>query len=225
MEKSKKLVIIGDSAFAEVAYEYFTHDSEYVVVGFAVEYEYRKNTELFGLPVVDFESIEKKYSPHDHWIYVALVYTQLNRARARLVESAKNKGYRLASYISSRAFIWNNVEIGGHCFIFEDNTVQPFVKLGNNVVLWSGNHIGHHSRIGDHVFVSSHVVISGFVEVGEYCFLGVNSTISNNISIARDCWIGPQVVITKNTEPGAFYKPAPDEPAKITTYRYFKVKE
>ena len=30
---NSKLVIIGDSAFAEVAYEYFTHDSEYEVVG------------------------------------------------------------------------------------------------------------------------------------------------------------------------------------------------
>ncbi len=32
----KNLVIVGDSAFAEVAYEYFTHDSPYTVVAFAV---------------------------------------------------------------------------------------------------------------------------------------------------------------------------------------------
>jgi hypothetical protein len=30
-KKKEKIVIIGDSAFAEVAYEYFTHDSEYQV--------------------------------------------------------------------------------------------------------------------------------------------------------------------------------------------------
>ena len=29
MVKSRKLVIIGDTAFAEIAYEYFTHDSPY----------------------------------------------------------------------------------------------------------------------------------------------------------------------------------------------------
>lgn len=37
--KTGKLVLIGDSAFAEVAYEYFTHDSPYEVVAFAVERE------------------------------------------------------------------------------------------------------------------------------------------------------------------------------------------
>ena len=52
--------------------------------------------------------------------------------------------------------------MGDNCFIFEDNTVQPFVTLGNNLVLWSGNHIGHHSTLRDHCFISSHVVISGF---------------------------------------------------------------
>ncbi len=225
MDNSRKLVILGDSAFAEVAYECFTHDSEYEVSGFAVEREYRSKSELFGLPVVDIESMEDHFPVTEHCVYAALVYTKLNRVRERLVGVAKNKGYPLASYVSSRAFVWPNVEMGEHCFIFEDNTVQPFVRLGDNVVLWSGNHIGHHSRIGQHVFISSHVVVSGFVEVGDYCFLGVNSTISNNVSVARDSWIGPGVVITRDTDAGSFYKPTQCDPAKITTYRYFKIRE
>ena len=50
---------------------------------------------------------------------------------------------------------------GDNCFILEDNTVQPFVTIGNNVTLWSGNHIGHDSVIEDDCFISSHVVVSG----------------------------------------------------------------
>jgi len=224
MSEIKKLVIVGDSAFAEVAYECFTHDSCYEVVAFAVEKAFRNKDTLFDLPVVDLEIIERSYSPDEHVVYAALVYTSLNRLRTRLMNVVKDKGYMLASYISSRAFVWTNVELGEHVFIFEDNTLQPFVKIGSNVVIWSGNHIGHHSVVRDNVFISSHVVLSGFVEVKENCFLGVNSTLSNNLVIEKDCWIGPSVVITKNTEPGQFYKPAPYLPAKITTYRYFKVK-
>ena len=37
------------------------------------------------------------------------------------------------------------------------------VRIGNDVVLWSGNHIGHDSTIGDHCFIASHVVVSGNV--------------------------------------------------------------
>jgi sugar O-acyltransferase (sialic acid O-acetyltransferase NeuD family) len=222
---SGKLVIVGDSLFAEIAYEYFTHDSPYEVVAFAVEREYRKRDELLGLPIIDFESVTQRYDPAGHSVYVALVYTQLNRLRTRLAAASKALGYSLASYVSSRAFVWRNVELGEHCFIFEDNTVQPFVKLGDNVVLWSGNHIGHHSTVGDNCFISSHVVISGFVEVGENCFLGVNASIGNNLKIGRDCWLAPNTIVVRDLPPETFLKPPKSEAGSASTLDYFKVRE
>ena len=195
MEKTKKLVLVGDSAFAEIAYEYFTHDSEYEVVAFAVEREYLRRERLFGVPEVPFEELPERFAPAEHEFYAALVYTQGNALRTRLYESAKEMGYRPASYVSPRAFVWRNVRLGEHCFIFENNVIQPFVKVGDNVVLWSGNHIGHHSTIGDHCFVSSHVVVSGFVEVGHSCFLGVNTTVANNIKIGNRCTAGAGALI------------------------------
>jgi len=194
-------------------------------VGFSVESAYFKKQKLFGLPIVPFERLEDQFDANQVEFYAALVYNQLNRLRARLYESAKAKGYRPASYISSRAFVWRNVQLGEHCFIFEDNTIQPFVKIGDNCVLWSGNHIGHHSSIGNHCFISSHVVISGFVNVGDFVFLGINSTISNNVTIAKDCWIGPGVTIKKNTLEGQLYRPESVEPATVSAPRFFKVKE
>jgi sugar O-acyltransferase (sialic acid O-acetyltransferase NeuD family) len=225
MKKTKKLVIIGDSAFAEVAYEYFTHDSEYEVVGFAVESVYIKKNELFGLPIVLFEQIEEHFNPGEVAFYAALVYTQLNRLRTRLYQATKAKGYRPASYISSRAFVWHNVQLGEHCFIFEDNTVQPFVKIGNNVVLWSGNHIGHHSVVQDNCFIASHVVISGFCDIGRNTFIGVNATLANNVAIGEDNWIGIGVTIVRNTEPNQLFKGEQPEPTKISALRFLKVKE
>ena len=198
MEKKRKLVIVGDSAFAEIAYEYFTHDSFYEVVAFSVEREFLKKNQLFSLPVVPFEEITSLYIPEDYDLFVAIVYTELNRLRTRLSLSAKKMGYNLASYISSKAFVWKNSVLGEHCFVFENNVVQPFVEIGNNVILWSGNHLGHHSVIKDNCFIASHVVISGFVVVGENCFIGVNATIANNITIGKDCLIGAGAVITKD---------------------------
>lgn len=202
-----KLVLVGDRVFAEIAHEYFTHDSEYDVVAFAVERDHLRAESLRGLPIVPFETLADVFDPAEHSVHVAVTYLQFNRVRARLAAAAKQQGFALASYISSRAFVWRNVEHGEHCFIFEDNTVQPFVRIGSNVVLWSGNHIGHHSRIGDNCFISSHVVISGGVEVGDNSFLGVNATIVNDVSIGRDCWIGPAVTVTRDLEPDSFMTP------------------
>lgn len=225
MVKSRNLLIFGDSAFAEVAYEYFTHDSEYAVVGFTVESQFLKKDRLFGLPVTPFESLERVFNPAEHDIFVAVVYSQLNRLRARLYAHAKGMGFKPASYISSKAFVWRNVDLGEHCFIFEGNIVQPFARIGSNVVLWSGNHVGHHAIIADNCFISSHVVLSGFSEVGDNCFLGVNSTISNNVKVARDCWIGPGITITKDTAAGELYRLGEVGPAKVSTHRFFKIRD
>lgn len=223
MIKTRKLVIVGDSAFAEVAYEYFTHDSAYEVVAFAVEAAYLSKSTLFGLPVVAVEELEQRFPPSEVEFYAALVYTKLNRLRTRLYQAMKDKGYRPASYISSRAFVWPNVSLGEHCFIFEDNTVQAFAKIGNNVVLWSGNHIGHHSEIEDNCFISSHVVVSGFCKVGANTFMGVNATLGNNLSVGQDNWIGPSVTLISDTEANKLYKVESPEPARVTPLRFFKV--
>ena len=202
MKKQRKLVLIGDSAFAEIAYEYFQHDSVYEVVAFCVEREFLKRDTLFGLPVVAFENVQDLYEPGEHSFFAANVYTQKNQLRTRLYRAAKEKGYAPASYISSHAFVWRNCQIGEHCFIFENNVVQPFVKIGDNVILWSGNHIGHHSSIGDHCFVSSHVVISGFCRIGEGCFMGVNSTVANNLNIGNNCIVGAGALLLSDVEDG-----------------------
>ena len=224
-EAGGRLVIVGDSLFAQIAFEYFTHDTPYEVVAFAVEADHMQRDELFGLPVVPFESLPERCPAEDHAVHVALVYTQLNRLRARLAAEAKRLGYRLASYVSPRAFVWHNVELGEHCFIFENNVVQPFVTVGDNVVLWSGNHIGHHSRIRDNVFISSHVVVSGGVEVGENSFLGVNSTLVNDIAIGRDTWIGPHVTVTRDVAPASVMRPARSELRDVSSYEVLGIEE
>jgi sugar O-acyltransferase (sialic acid O-acetyltransferase NeuD family) len=219
----KKLIIFGDSAFAEIAYEYFTYDSDYTVVAFTVESNFLTKKQLFDLPVYPFEEIKNILPPNEYEMHIALTYSKLNRVRMKIYESAKGKGYILANYISSKSFVWKNVEIGDNVFIFENNTVQPFVKLGANIVLWSGNHIGHHSFIDSHNFISSQVVVSGFVNIGKANFIGVNSTIANNIEIGDDIFIGAGATISKSVRSGSFIYGNRNTPIDKTTYQIFDI--
>jgi len=223
MPGNSKLVIIGDGAFAEVAAEYFREESHYQVTGFAVERAYLRKSELLDLPVVALEDVEDEFPPSHHDAFAAITYNELNRLRTRLAAAAKSKGYCLASFVSSHARIAKSATLGEHCFIFEDNVVQPYVTIGDNVILWSGNHIGHHSHVGDNCFIASHVVVSGFCVIGDNCFLGVNGAVANNVTIAKDCWIGPGVVITADSEPGQLFPAAKADASKVAAYRFFKV--
>jgi len=204
-----KVVIVGAGEFAEIAYEYLTHDSPYEVVGFSVDRDFLDQPELCGLPVVAFDELESHFDPAQHSAIVAVTYQHLNRVRTGLYEETKRKGFRLCSYVSSSAFVWRNVEIGENCFIFEHNVLQYGVRIGNNVVLWSGNHIGHQTRIHDNCFVSSHVVVSGLCEIGANCFLGVNATFADNVVVAEDSVVGAGAVVIRDTERGKVYKGNP----------------
>ena len=225
MDKKDQIVIVGDGEFAEIAYEYFTYDSSYTVVAFAVEKQFITKDNLFGLPVIAFEEMDQLYSPKDYKVFTAITFTKFNRIRTRLYKEAKLKGYDFASYISSKAFVWRNAKIGENSFIFEDNTIQYNVEIGNNVVLWSGNHIGHRSKINDNCFLSSHVVVSGYCEVGENSFLGVNSTFVNNISIGKNSFVAAGALLTKNYGDNLFLKGSPAKPEARSSLELFNIKE
>ncbi len=222
MEKVKKLIIFGIEDFAQLAFEYFTHDSNYDVVAFTVDGAHATVSTLYGLPVIPFEEVEENFPASLHDVYAAVVYGKLNRSRENICSRIKEKGYRLATYISSRAFVWPNAAIGEHCFIFEDNTIQPFVTIGDNVVMWSGNHIGHHSTIGNHCFLTSHVVVSGWCDIGTHCFLGVNSTLANNTHIGNSCWVGHGTVLSGDIPPQSLVKSVNSEIVELNEAVLFR---
>ena len=203
----RKLVIYGTGLIAEVADFYFTRDSDYEVAAFTNAAEFIAQDDFRGKPLIPFEQIEKIYSPADYEIFIALGYNKTNQIRQARYYEAKQKGYVCATYISSRASYYDT-PIGDNCFILEDNTIQPFVTIGNNVTLWSGNHIGHHSTIRDHCFISSHVVVSGNCDIGENCFIGVNSTLRDNIKLERFVVIGSGAIVMKNCPERTLVKPA-----------------
>ena len=203
VKTERPIVIFGNGSIAELAHYYFLNDSPRQVAAFTVDAEYKDSAEFSGLPLTSFESIEAEYPPDQFDMFVALGYGKLNQTRQQKFEVARERGYRLASYVCSRLVSWQNVPVGENCFILENQTVQPFCTIGDNVTLWSGNHIGHHSHIADHVFISSHVVISGHCRIGERCFIGVNSTLRDNCTLGSDSFVGMGAAITRDVPEGS----------------------
>jgi sugar O-acyltransferase (sialic acid O-acetyltransferase NeuD family) len=212
-----KVVIFGVKDFAELAHYYLTNDSEHEVVAFCVNSRYLPETPNFlGLPIVPFEDIVNLFPPDQFEFFAPMAPIQMNRVREQIYHEIKSKGYQLISYISSKATVCGNT-IGDNCFILEDNTLQPFTKIGNNVVIWSGNHIGHHGEIKDHVMFTSHVVLSGHCIVESYCTLGVNSTIRDGIKLAEGTFVAMGACITKDTEEWSMYKGNPAQKSERST--------
>lgn len=200
------VIIFGLAENSSLAHFFLNHDSEHDVKAFTVHEEFLpEGGEFEGLPVIAFEDIESRYSSDDYKLFAPLSPAGMNKNREKVFRSIKDKGYRMISYVSSRATTFPGAEIGENCFILEDNTIQPFTTIGDNVMLWSGNHIGHHGAIADHVSFTSHVVLSGRCDVRSYCFFGVNATIRDGLTLAEGSLIAMAASVTRDTEEWKVY--------------------
>jgi sugar O-acyltransferase (sialic acid O-acetyltransferase NeuD family) len=202
-----ELVIVGSGVTARMAHYYFTRDSEHKVSAFAVDRQYLNDESFLGLPLVSLDEVVERYPPQNYKAFVALGYAGMNKQRAAKYYQAKEMGYELVSYVSSRCTFLTDNPVGDNCLVLEDNTIQPFVRIGNDVTLWSGNHIGHDAIIEDHCFLTSHVVVSGFAHLKPYCFLGVNATLRNAITIAPETLVGAGAIIMSDTVEQGVYLP------------------
>lgn len=211
----KKLVIFGTGELAEVADFYFREDSDHEVVAFTVDGAHAGEDSFAGRPVIPFEELAAHHGSDEVATFAAIGYSRTNGVRQEKCDALKAAGYTLASYISSRANVFSNVEIGENAFLLEDNTIQPFVKIGRGVTLWSGNHVGHHSVVHDFAFISSHVVISGGVTIGQRCFLGVNATLNDHLEIGERCVIGSGSLVPKSLPPYSVTIAEPSRIAKV----------
>ncbi len=188
-----KIIIFGTGDCAQLAHFYLMNDTNHEVVGFCVNKKYQEISEFNGLPVLCLENL--KYKPTEVKFFAPLYDNYLRLSKFLEI---KKLGFDFISYVSSKSTCWGTV--GQNSFIMEDNTIQPYVKIGDNVILWSGNHIGHHSIICDNVFISSHVVVAGHCKVNPFCWLGINSTIKDHVELAEGSKIGMSACVINNTQ-------------------------
>lgn len=219
----REIVIFGAGEIAELADFYFSHDSDFEVAGFTVDEAYLKGEEFCGRTVVPFERITETFPPERFGIFVAVSYAKLNSLRSEKVAAARALGYRLVSYLSSRATVFPGFELKDNCFVLEDNTIQPFAQVGTNVTLWSGNHIGHHSIIEDDVFVASHVVVSGGVRIGQGSFVGVNVTLRDHVTIGKQCVLGAGALVLEDQPDFSVVAPRGSERSPVPSTRLRRI--
>jgi len=202
MNKEKQLIIFGTGEIAQLVHFYFAHDSNYEVVAFVADDEYVDSDNFHNLPLIKKSELLNTYPIEEYAVHVALSYKKLNQIREAKYLEVKGMGYEMPSYVCSKSVFWDDLNIGDNCFILENQTIQPTVKIGNNVMIWSGNHVGHASVIGDHSYISSHVVIAGHCTIGERCFLGVNSTIKDFTKVGNDVFVAMDASVVSNIKDG-----------------------
>ncbi len=216
IDDHRPVIIFGNMLSASLAWYCLLHDSPYQIAGFTVDEAYRTSTQFEGLPLVPFETLETFYPPEDYRLLIPMGYQRINGVRRSRYEQAKQRGYTFISYVSSRASIWPNLDIGENVLIYEHAIIQPFARIGNNCIIRSGAHISHHCQISDHAFVAAEVAMGGEGYVGEQAFLGVGAVLRDRIRIAQRSFIGAGAIVVQDTEADGVYVGNPARKATKT---------
>jgi UDP-3-O-[3-hydroxymyristoyl] glucosamine N-acyltransferase len=132
------------------------------------------------------------------------------------------RGYELASYLSTKAYVADDFVLQPNTFIMEGVTMEPEVTVGRNTLIGPKTFIGIRSHIGDHCwFVAA--TIGESVTVGEYTFIGLNATISSHVAIAPSNVIGAGALILANTKEFSVYKGNASERSRVPSHRLFRI--
>jgi len=217
----RKLVVFGAGAFAEIAHYYFTHDSPYDVAGFTVDREYLAESRFQGLPLVPFDEVTSHFPPAGYDMFVALGIGGVNRIRAAKVDEAERLGYRLASFVSTRADVPAGLVVRPNTMIMERAGIQPFVEIGRDCIVWSTTRIGFRTRIGDHCWIVS-AIFGESVTVGEGTFVGLNATVAPCLSVGAHTIIGAGALILRDTAEDTVYRGQESRPSRVPASRLWK---
>src|SRR5690348_14325864 len=136
-----EVVVFGNTRFASLAAYCVSQDGGRRVAAFTVDRAYLREATRDGLPVVAFEELVERYPPGRYELLAAVGPRDVNAVRERCFRSGRARGYRFASYVSSRASLWPNVRLGEGCLVFEHAILQPFSSVGDNVIVRSGAHV------------------------------------------------------------------------------------
>lgn len=217
------IVVFGAGDIASVAKVYLDAHSRDRIVGFTVDAAYRTSDTFEGLPLVAWEELERHFRPSAVQLLGPLSYRGLNELRRDRHREGRARGYAFASFVHPDSHVYAS-EIGENCFILENNVIQPFVRIGAGVMIWSSNHVGHHAVIGDYCFLASHVGLGGGVRLGERCFLAGKVGIESGVTVGDACFLGGGAIVKKNLPsesvvPGQNDAAAPYSSARIKRLR------
>ena len=190
------IIVFGAGQIAEVAKFYIDAHGSDRIVGFTVDATYRNDDTFQGLPLIAWEELDKHFPPGSVELLGPLSYRRLNDFRRDRHREGKARGYAFTSFVHPGSHIYAS-EIGENCFILENNVIQPFVRVGAGVMMWTSNHIGHHAVIGDYCFFASQIALGGGVEVGEGCFFAGKVGVESGLRIGDACFLGSGAIVTK----------------------------
>lgn len=201
------VVIFGTTEFSE--YIYYTMKAENVdnVIAFTMTRDYIKFDTYCDLPVWPFEELDRIINePFE--ILLTVSYRSMNIGREKIYKDCKERGYKVYTFISTRAVCDSNA-IGEGCIVMPMVYIPPLTNIGVCNVINVAAIFGHTSTVGNYNWFSGNCVFGGNVTIEDYCFFGMNSLIKNGLNVASKTMLAAYSYLNEDSKENKFYSGNP----------------
>ncbi len=196
-----KLAIWGASGHAAVVADVVRSQGEYEVAGFIDDANPgRAGAEFCGAPILGggerLDDLRRAGVEH-------LIFGFGNcEARLRLSESARRRGFAIATAVHPRAVVAPDVSVGPGTVVVAGVVINPGAQIGTDVIVNTSASVDHDCVIGDGVHISPGARLAGGVRVGRGSWVGIGATVIDGVRIGAGTTVGAGAVVLADVPDG-----------------------
>ena len=193
----QRVLVLGAGGHAQVVADILLRAHEVGAdcqpIGFLDDNPSLTGKAIMGLPVLGAIAQLDEFD-HD----AVIVAIGDNRTRARVFESVRARGERIANAIHPAAVLAPDVHLGEGVMICAGVVVNTGTVICDDVILNTGCTVDHHNRIGNHAHVAPGVHLGGDVTIGEGTLIGIGATVIPQRTIGAWSVVGAGSVVSKD---------------------------
>jgi sugar O-acyltransferase (sialic acid O-acetyltransferase NeuD family) len=181
------IIIIGAGGHSKVIIDIIRELGNYNIVGI---YDDNKIGYFSGIKIIG------KISEINNTIDYFIIGIGNDKIRKKIAEEYNQ--LKWATLIHPKTIIAKTAIIKEGSVVCAGAIIQTEVEVGKHCIINTNCSIDHESTIGDYCSICPSSTICGQVKVGESSFIGANSTIIQIIEIGKECIIGAGSVVIRN---------------------------
>ena len=192
-----KIVIWGASGHAMVVADIIRLQGQYQIVGFLDNINHqRHNNAFYGSQILGGE--EQLDKLRIQGVNFLIFGFGNGKARLKLTDLVKLKGFQLPSAIHPDSIIASDVTIGPGTVVAAGAVINPKCLIGENVIINTSSSVDHECVIEDGAHICPGAHLAGKVTVGRAAWVGIGACVIDHISIGEESLIGAGAVVIKD---------------------------
>lgn len=180
-EIKPNIVLIGGGGHCVSIIDIIENDNKFNILGI-LDSNIKKNN-LLGYKILGGDNLIPQLVNENTYFLITIGQIKKYTTRKNIAKILKENNARLATIISSLAYVSRHAHIEEGTVIMNHAVVNAKSRVGKNCIINTKSNIEHGVKIGDFCHISTCAVINGESSVGKGSFIGSNATISNGISI------------------------------------------